>query len=224
MLKIIAREGYPIIATALAAAILLLALALMTGGTIARVLMLAGGISLLLSLFSVYFFRDPERHAEPDNLAVISPADGTIIDIREVDENRYLHSKAIRISIFMSVFNVHVNRAPITGSIEFLHYNPGKFLSAFKEKASLDNEQLIVGLKREPDGTKITVCFIAGLIARRIVFYKKLQDRISRGERINMIRFGSRVDVYLPVGTPIGVANGDTVKAGITVLANLTSR
>jgi phosphatidylserine decarboxylase len=224
MLTSIAREGYPIIAAALAAALLLLGGAYLAGGRPALLLGILGCCALLFAVFSLYFFRDPERHANHGPQAVISPADGTIIDIREVDEARYMAARATRISIFMSVFNVHVNRAPVSATVEFMHYNPGKFLSAFKEKASLDNEQLLVGLRREGCGTKMTVSFIAGLIARRIVFYKKLQDRVSRGERINMIRFGSRVDLYLPAGTRIAAAVGDRVKAGETLLAELTNR
>jgi len=224
MPTIIAREGYPIIAAALAASLLLLGAAFLTGGRATLVLGVLAACALLFAVFSLYFFRDPERHADHGPQAVISPADGTIIDIREVDEDRYMHARATRISIFMSVFNVHVNRAPVSGTIEHMHYNPGKFMSAFKEKASIDNEQLLVGLQREGCETKIAVSFIAGLIARRIVFYKKLRDRIARGERINMIRFGSRVDLYLPAGARIVAAAGDRVKAGETLLAELTSR
>jgi len=156
-----------------------------------------------------------------DANALISPADGTVIDIKTVTEDRYLQAPAQRISIFMSVFNVHVNRTPLSGTIEYIQYNPGKFINAFKEKASEDNENLLIGIRAQEGGVKIAVKFIAGLIARRIVFYKKKDDRVEQGERINIIRFGSRVDLFCPPGSEILVKSGQKVTAGITVMARL---
>ena len=151
-------------------------------------------------------------------LPFYAPADGTIIDIREVAEPLYLKEKVKRVSIFMSPFNVHINRTPITGVIDFVHYHPGKFLSAFKEKASLDNESIFIGLKTQKDSRKIAVKLIAGLIARRIVFNKKEGDALQQGDRIGMIRFGSRAELFCPLSTQIRVTIGDKVAAGQSVI------
>jgi len=152
---------------------------------------------------------------------ITSPADGTIIDIAEIDEPVYLKTRAKRVSIFMSVFNVHVNRAPMDGTVELLHYNPGKFISAFKDKASEENESIFAGIKGKDGNVRISVKFIAGLIARRIVFYKQLNEKITQGERINMIRFGSRVNIFCPIDSAINVKKGEAVTAGMTVIAVL---
>ncbi|MBM4311824.1 MAG: phosphatidylserine decarboxylase family protein [Deltaproteobacteria bacterium] len=218
---IIAREGYPIIFSVCAAAIILLAGGRIASGGGAVFLNVLGIIACLFLLFSLYFFRDPERSVIRDANALISPADGTVIDIKTVTEDRYLQAPAQRISIFMSVFNVHVNRTPLSGTIEYIQYNPGKFINAFKEKASEDNENLLIGIRAQEGGVKIAVRFIAGLIARRIVFYKKKDDRVEQGERINIIRFGSRVDLFCPPGSEILVKSGQKVTAGITVMARL---
>jgi len=144
----------------------------------------------------MFFFRNPERKIVYATKSLIAPADGTIIAVRKVNEPQYIKNTTNRISIFMSIFNVHVNRSPTNGTVEFLKYNSGKFISAFKDKASEENESLFVGIKIADRDEKIAVNFIAGLIARRIVFYKKLHDTIGQGERINIIKFGSRVDLY----------------------------
>lgn len=217
----IAREGYPIAGTILGIAIALFLLSCIVQGQAENALRACSLIVFLFFIFSLYFFRDPERTVPADRNALLSPADGTIIDIREINEPRYLKTSARRVSIFMSVFNVHVNRAPASGTVEFMHYNPGKFISAFKDKASDENESLFVGIQSSERPEKIGVKFIAGLIARRIVFYNKLKDAVSQGERINMIRFGSRVDIFCPVTAEIKVKNGDKVTAGITVIAAL---
>lgn len=224
MISPIAKEGFPIIGTIMGIAAALFALALSAGGGVSLFLRALAALALLLGLFSCYFFRDPERTISGDPAVLLAPADGTIIDIREVDEPLYLKGRAHRVSIFMSIFNVHVNRAPCTGAIEFLHYNPGKFISAFKDKASDENESILAGIRRGETQTRIAVKFIAGLIARRIVFYKKRGDNVSQGERINMIRFGSRVDLYCPLGARIMVSSGDRVTAGVSVIARLQDR
>ena len=179
---------------------------------------------LLFLLFSFYFFRDPVRETNTDPNIIICPADGLIIDIRETNEPLYFNSAAKRVSIFMSVFNVHVNRSPVDGKIKFMKYNKGKFISAFKEKASEDNENLFIGIEEKRKKEKIGVKFIAGLIARRIMFYKKMDDELSQGERINLIRFGSRVDLFCPLDTEILVKNGDKVKAGETIMGRFSSK
>ncbi len=219
MPSFIAREGYSIIMTVLAVAAALLFFSFITDARFAFPLQILASAVFLFFVFTLFFFRDPERKTGLNPSALIAPADGTIIAVKEMNEPRYLKGGSTRISIFMSVFNVHVNRSPINGLIELVHYNPGKFISAFKEKASEDNESLLVGIQGQESYKKIAVKFIAGLIARRIVFYKKLNDTISQGERINLIRFGSRVDLYCPRGTEIKVKNGDKVTAGETVIA-----
>ncbi len=182
----------------------------------------AAAIPLLaLAVWVVAFFRDPVRSGPRGDGVVISPADGRIVSVVEVDEPAYLKTRAVRVSIFMSVFNVHVNRYPVSGTIEYLHYNAGQFLHAASDKASLDNEQSSVGLRgaRGP----VLVRQIAGLIARRIVTDGKVGDRVTQAERLGMIRFGSRVDVFVPAASRprVNVKVGQMVYAGATALAEV---
>lgn len=173
----------------------------------------------LIAVWLLVFFRDPVRTGPRGDQYVIAPADGKIVDIRETDEPMYVKARATRISIFMNVFDVHVNRYPVTGTNELVRYNPGRFLHAASDKASLDNEQSSVGV-RGPRGP-LLVRQIAGLIARRIVTDGNPGDRVTQGARMGMIRFGSRVDVFLPAAArpSLRVAVGDRVRAGATVLA-----
>lgn len=173
----------------------------------------------LLTLWVIYFFRDPERTGPRGDDLVIAPADGRVIQVSEVDEPAFLHGRAIRVSIFMNVFNVHVNRYPITGTVRYVHYNPGKFLNAAVDKASLENEQMSVGIEH-PRG-RLLVRQIAGLIARRIVTYSREGDAVEQAEKLGLIRFGSRVDVFLPPGTEITVKVGEHTTAGTSVIARL---
>ncbi|MBK7907844.1 MAG: phosphatidylserine decarboxylase family protein [Gemmatimonadetes bacterium] len=173
----------------------------------------------LLVLWVAYFFRDPERSGARGERLVISPADGRVIDIVEVDEPAFLHGRAIRISVFMNVFNVHVNRYPVSGKVAYVHYNPGKFLNAAADKASLENEQSSIGVQTARH--RVLFRQIAGLIARRIVTYSREGDDAEQGERMGLIRFGSRVDVFVPVGSVVKVALGERPQAGVTVLAEL---
>jgi len=176
--------------------------------------------ALGLTIFTVYFFRDPDRCVPADDNAVIAPADGRIVFVGEVTEERLLQEPTIKVSIFMSVFNVHVNRAPARGKIIDKFYNRGEFVNAALDKASLDNEQC--GLLMETDGgKKILFVQIAGLIARRIITYPQVGDLLERGERYGLIRFGSRVDLYLPRDTDVLVRLGDTVTSGETILGYL---
>ena len=218
MASAIAREGYPFLIGSLLGAIILYAVSTTAHGYWLIIWRTLSVIVFLFALFTAYFFRDPERTVPYDDTALLAPADGTIIDIREVEEPLYLKDKVKRVSIFMSPFNVHINRTPITGVIDFVHYHPGKFLSAFKEKASLDNESILVGFKAQRDSRKIAVKLIAGLIARRIVFNKKEGDALRQGDRIGMIRFGSRAELFCPVSTQIRVTIGDKVTAGQSVI------
>jgi phosphatidylserine decarboxylase len=182
-------------------------------------LWLAALVLLLLALWVAYFFRDPERVGERGPSLVVSPADGKLIMITEVDEPGFIKGRAIRLSIFMNVFNVHVNRYPVDGVVKYVHYNKGKFFNAAAEKSSLENEQMSVGV--DTGRYQILVRQIAGLIARRIVTYSRLGEKVKQGERMGIIRFGSRVDVFIPPGSTIKAKLGDATVAGVTVLADL---
>jgi len=182
-------------------------------------LWLAAFVLLLLALWVAYFFRDPERTGERGPSLVVSPADGKLIMITEVDEATFIRGRAIRISIFMNVFNVHVNRYPVDGVVKYVHYNKGKFFNAAAEKSSLENEQMSVGI--ETGRHRVLVRQIAGLIARRIVTYSKLGETVKQGDRMGIIRFGSRVDVFIPVNSTVRAKVGDITVAGVTVLAEL---
>jgi len=172
-------------------------------------------LGLLLSAlfaFVAFFFRNPERTIPSEPRAIVSPADGKVVRLERV-------GNVTKMSIFLSLFNVHVNRSPIAGRVEAVDYRPGKFLVAFNEKASSDNERNIVMVS---DG-RITIVFtqIAGIVARRIVFWKKVGDSVEKGELVGLIRFGSRVDVLFPAGTEATVAVGDRVKGGSTRIGTI---
>ncbi len=176
-------------------------------------------IASVFFVFHFFFFRDPERKIPERIKVIISPADGKIIKISEVEENKYLHGKALMVSIFMSIFNVHVNRIPVSGKVEYLEHKAGKFKAAFKDKSSQLNEQSLIGIKI--DQTKILFIQIAGFIARRIVNNLKIGDEVKCGERFGMIKYGSRLDVFLPVSTKIKVRINEKVKAGETIIGEL---
>jgi len=176
-------------------------------------------VSLLLTLFVLYFFRDPERTVPQDAGAVVSPADGKVIVVKDIFEPTYLKQEVKQISIFLSVFNVHVNRSPISGTVETVKYNPGKFHVASVDKASLDNEQTAMVIS---DGKhKVLVKQIAGLIARRILCYAEPGVAIRTGERYGLIRFGSRVDIFLPKDADLKVKVGDRVTGARDIIAVL---
>jgi phosphatidylserine decarboxylase len=177
-------------------------------------------LSLFFSVFSMYFFRDPERIIPEGDDLLISPADGRILKIEELEEHQYGEGECVKVSIFMSVFNVHVNRIPFSGTIKKIKYFPGKFFNASFDKASLDNERNAVLIETENNISFWTVQ-IAGLIARRIVTNIKEGDIVTKGERFGMIRFGSRLELYLPKGSEILVNKGDNVSAGSTIISKL---
>jgi phosphatidylserine decarboxylase len=181
---------------------------------------LVAGFFSFLTLFVIYFFRDPERSIPPDEKAILSPADGKIIQIESCIEERFLKGPAIKISVFMSLFNVHINRAPLSGQIVDTMYQPGKFIRADLNNASSANEQNVLLLKAA-DGTQMVVVQIAGLVARRIVCWVKRGDGVIRGERFGLIRFGSRLDVYLPEGVQVNARLGQKALGGQTVLGYL---
>lgn len=186
-------------------------------------LWLLGFALLVVAIWVASFFRDPERVAdEAGERIVISPADGKVVLITEVDEPSFIKGRARRISVFMNVFNVHVNRYPVSGVVRYVQATPGKFMNAIAENASLENEQTSVGI--ESGSNRIMMRQIAGLIARRIHTYSKVGDQATQGERMGMIRFGSRVDVFVPLDANVRVKVGDIAKAGLTVLAELKSK
>ena len=176
----------------------------------------------ILALWVAYFFRDPERHGERGERLVIAPADGKIVMITEVDEPEFMKSPAIRISIFMNVFNVHVNRYPVSGVVRLVERKPGRFMNAATEESSLENEQSSIGL--ESGSNHVLVRQIAGLIARRIVTDAKVGDRVQQGARMGLIRFGSRVDVFVPVSSRLRLKVGDLTFSGVSVIAELAGQ
>ena len=177
-------------------------------------------VLVLLALFVVWFFRNPERTAPPDPGVVVSPADGRVLKIEEVDEGELLGGTCKKVSIFMSIFNVHVNRSPCEGVVRAIRYREGKFFSANMDKASTENERNSLVIETD-GGTKIVVIQIAGLIARRIVCWVQEGGILQRGERFGLIRFGSRLEVFMPVDSDVLVRVGDRVKAGHTKVGKL---
>lgn len=178
-----------------------------------------GFISFTLTLFFLFFFRDPKRTVAQGKSVVVSPADGKVVVIKDIHENDHLQQDVKQISIFLSIFDVHVNRAPLSGRVESIKYNPGKFHIAALDKASLENEQTAMVIS---DGnTKILVKQIAGIIARRIACYVQPGDIVQKGERYGLIYFGSRVDIFLPLDAEIKVKLGDKVKGAINIIALL---
>lgn len=203
---LLAREGWPYIAIAIVAALV--------------VWWLAGfGWSIpfwLAAIFVIQFFRDPPRQVPPQSGVVLSPADGRIVRVEKTNDP-YQQREALLVSVFMNVFNVHSNRAPVDGTIERVEYSAGSFVNADLDKASLENERNALVI--ESAAARVTVVQVAGLIARRILCYVKPGDRVARGQRYGFIRFGSRVDVYLPATARARVAVGDKVYATTTILA-----
>ena len=173
----------------------------------------------VMALWVAYFFRDPERSGERGERVVIAPADGKVVMISEIDEPAFLHGRATRLSIFMNVFNVHVNRYPVSGIVRYVHYNRGRFLAVPTDKSSVDNEQMSIGI--DALGHRVLVRQIAGLVARRIVNYSREGEQVTQGERMGIIRFGSRVDVFLPITALVRANVGDVTSAGSTVIAEL---
>jgi phosphatidylserine decarboxylase len=205
---LIAREGWPFLAIAILLAALTTAYSVLWS------------IPLwIVALFVLQFFRDPPRAVPGDAKTIVSPADGRIVVVEKV-RDPYLDREAIKVSVFMNVFNVHSNRAPVDGEVKQIWYNAGSFVNAALDKASTENERNALWI-RTAAGVDITCVQVAGLIARRILCYAKTGDRLERGQRYGFIRFGSRVDVYLPVTARVRAALGDKVYASSTILASL---
>jgi len=174
----------------------------------------------IITVFVLQFFRDPPRPIPAQPNAVLCPADGRIVAVEKV-EDPYAGREALKISVFMNVFNVHSNRVSVDGTVDKIAYFPGKFVNADLDKASTENERNAVVIRRAADGQVVTLVQVAGLIARRILCYTKVGDNLSRGQRYGFIRFGSRVDVYLPLTARPRVTIGEKVSASSTVLAEL---
>jgi len=177
--------------------------------------------SALLFIIVLQFFRNPGRSFSSGENLVICPADGKVVVIEETEEDEYFKDKRLQVSIFMSPVNVHINRNPISGVVKFFKYHPGKYLAAWNPKSSTENERTTTVVEHK-NGTPILFRQIAGALARRIVWYVKEGDEVVQTEQFGFIKFGSRVDVFLPVGTKVNVALNDVVKGGITTLATLS--
>lgn len=176
-------------------------------------------VPALLLLFTLFFFRNPKRNIPAGESLILSPADGVILEIDEVFEEKFIKDRAIRISIFLSIFNVHLNRSPLPGKVTYRYYRPGKFIPAFKSHASGINEKNFIGI--ESGGFKILVCQITGFIARRIKCWADEGKQLSGGEIIGIIKFGSGTELFIPKGSNVFVKKGDKVKAGETVIGTL---
>jgi phosphatidylserine decarboxylase len=177
------------------------------------------GVWIVFALFTLYFFRDPTPRVPVGPGLIVSPAHGKVDIIDQVDEPQFVGGRCQRISIFLSVFNVHVQNAPVSGKVDYYRYNTGQFLSALKTESAEQNENLLLGFIDTENGDKIGLRLIAGVIARRIVPYVKLGDEVMRGERISLIQFGSRTDLYLPLTAKIKIKLEDKVIGGETVMA-----
>ncbi len=180
---------------------------------------LSSAMSLLMLIYFTQFFRSPERHTNKDARVIYAPADGRIVAVEETIENEYFKDKRLQVSIFMSPYNVHSNRSPVSGELIYHKYHPGKFLVAWHPKSSELNERATLVIRCE-NGVEILVRQIAGAVARRIVTYPNVGDRVEQGREIGFIKFGSRVDVFLPPGTKIDASLGDSVRSGITKLSS----
>lgn len=206
-----AREGYPFIFGSLA----LVALSCATGGRLFQV------VTWVIAAFVLNFFRDPERQTPADERAIIAPADGRVIKVERVTNTPFADGEVTLVSIFMSPLDVHVNRNPISGRVISVRHQPGSFLRAYADEASLQNELNAVVVEDE-HGRRVCYVQVAGFVARRIVCHLHAEDRVRRGERYGMIRFGSRADIYLPTSAETAVQVGDRTTAGATVLARWT--
>jgi len=173
------------------------------------------------TLFSCWFFRNPARAVPQDANLVVSPGDGRVLTVVQEEEGRFLKARAIRVSIFLSPLNVHINRTPCEGTVRTIAHFPGKFLVASRAGATLQNEQTAVLIETDK-GHKVLCVQVAGYVARRIVTWLHPGERVARGERYGLIRFGSRMDLYVPIGTTVKVAAGDSVRGGESVIGVLT--
>jgi phosphatidylserine decarboxylase len=206
----VAREGYRFILPS----VLLALLALIAGWK-----WVALGLSLLTLAFAG-FFRDPDRIPPEGEGLILSPADGKVVSIKKIESSGISEGGETRISVFLSPLDVHINRSPVRGLVEEVKYQKGRFFAAFREEASNDNERNELRIV-DPQGQRLRVAQIAGVLARRIVCYVKPGDRLERGQKLGMIMFGSRVDLFVPKGSRVDVVQGQKVKAGLSVIGRL---
>ncbi len=209
----ISRKGYDIIITTFVIVLALVISYVIFPGKILGILAI---LTAVLAVFNLFFFRDPVRNIPTGKNLILSPADGTVIKIDEIEEKEYFKARVQRLSIFLSVFNVHVNRIPVSGTIDFYRHKKGKFNAAFDHKASEENEQSIIGI--DSNGKHILFTLIAGVIARRVITNVKAGDQVIAGERFGLIRYGSRVDMYFPPEVNIRVKLRDKVKGGESII------
>jgi len=213
----IAREGFVLILVAVAITLVLLA-----AGVRWSSLVLTGlaGLFAILTVFTTFFFRDPERTIDAQPLMLVAPADGIIVSVDTLEHHEFVGGKALNIAIFLSVFDVHVNRVPTSGVVDFVEYHQGEFFSAFKPEASLKNQRTEIGITAD-SGHRLVVKQITGSIARRVICHLKPGERVTTGERFGLIRFGSRTELIVPVTSRVDVKTGDKVKGGETVVGYL---
>jgi phosphatidylserine decarboxylase len=209
----LAKEGIPVILAMILFSVIFTIGAVVNHSIILKVIVL---ISWLLVLFSVYFFRDPDRKIPKGENLITSPADGKVIVIEEIQETEFFKSNVWKISIFMSVFDAHINRIPIDGQVTYFDYQKGKFHQAYKDAASYENEQTTILI--ENNKFKLLFKQIAGILARRIVCYIREGWQVRQGDRFGMIKFGSRVDIFLPVETRLNIKLNQKVIAGVTII------
>jgi phosphatidylserine decarboxylase len=209
----LAKEGIPVILAMILFSVIFTIGAVVNQSIILKVIVL---ISWLLVLFSVYFFRDPDRKIPKGDNLITSPADGKVIVIEEIPETEFFKSNVWKISIFMSVFDAHINRIPIDGQVTYFNYQKGKFLQAYKDAASYENEQTTILI--ENNKFKLLFKQIAGILARRIVCYIREGWHVRQGDRFGMIKFGSRVDIFLPIETRLNIKLNQKVIAGATII------
>lgn len=208
-----AKEGYGILAALIGGALILFLGWKLTSNDSVCIMAV---ILVLFAIFCSYFFRDPHRELVGDDDAIVSPGDGRVVEISKVREDDYLQSEAVRIALFLSIFDVHISRVPIGGLVEFMQYRRGKFFPANSKRASSSNEQTIIGVQTKYG--KILFSQIAGILARRIVCYLREGHIVETGERFGIIKFGSRMEIYLPEWATVTVVVGDKLKAGKTVI------
>ena len=213
------KEGFVIIRNLLLSILFIDGVAWYFAGEFNLAVKLLITVTAVLAILVLQFFRNPKRNTILNSQNIIAPCDGKVVVIEEVTEHEYFNDKRIQVSIFMSPLNVHVNRYPISGAVKYAKYHPGKFLVAWHPKSSIENERTTVVVKNETTGA-ILFRQIAGAVARRIVMYSKTNDKAVQGEDMGFIKFGSRVDLFLPLDAKINVAIDDVVKGGISVIAS----
>lgn len=214
------KEGWPSLMIVLAFSIGLISLVKWLTPDVIVLHWLAYLISGFLTLVIVQFFRHPKRKLTEGEDLIVAPADGKVVVIEETIENEHFKDKRIQVSIFMSPINVHVNRFPIGGMVTYFKYHPGKFMAAWEPKSSTDNERTTVVVKHKK-GTEVLFRQVAGALARRLVWYCEAGDHAKQSQEMGFIKFGSRVDLYFPLGTELNVKIGDTVKGGVSVIGKI---